>query len=757
MSKIVFSNPHGRPVEVAEADTTIVSDGPQGRVVAAQDPETGATMMRNLSTETYVPSDMPSEVEEEQGYYDAMNRIEDIEPNPPKRPLFTWRNLRLQQAISGERAVKGATSKAVGAPAVGSGAIKRFIRREMSVKTSIRETPQLMAMATVEDWVTYVENMRDNPIDMGAELSAGVSASQRIAVTKFVAEWEADPGHRALLQKALPGADANDLIARGQLVHALMVGRTPNPMAARGYGTFKYDKMFRLAFDIISTLPINMYNSYTLFNMPALEGEAAFREAVDRYVPLELSEVGMAIELRNKLAEYGPGYAQMAVADPSMSNEVYRLMQQIVNGYNIGDTSVVRSGLNALQDAPFYYMAAVSSDPKVFQASASNEKGLVGVGGIGKKVFNDKDTLYYNGLIFLKDFPKGLVDPIKGHLKNEAFDKINGDNIINKSFEVVRGPFDTTVKGVLRFGSKKNNEMYAEGASIKSTMKRKDKIDAAADMAEALGNPRGNPVERTYLADVRKDFDEVMSLAQKVANETGKPHKVVVLDIGWDEYAGQPEMAWFATPDLNAPTGNNVNWEEEGEIVEPQLNNPRGKPTGRGKFYTLQLHPKGQLSMKLKPTAASGQGDARHGGPPKGKDGSQNTWSKGLYKLLDEDIEKMNAKHRKNKKTRKDKFPKMGVMVTGGKLEKTNKWAPYRIKLPKSHFTVGRTPEGTQRIGLKGNKATPALTKAWQNFTDEYGMFVRKDTKSTEFRFIPSKKAADQGAYFQRVRQQQKR
>ena len=670
MSKIVFNNPHGRPVEVDEADTTIISDGPQGRVVAAQDPDTGSTMMRNLSTETYVPSDMPSEQEEEQQYYDAMNSIEDIEPNPPKRPLFTWRNLRLQQAISGERAVKGATSKAVGAPAVGSGAIKRFIRREMSVKTSIRETPQLMAMATVEDWVTYVENMRDNPIDMGAELSAGVSASQRIAVTKFVAEWEADPGHRALLQKALPGADANDLIARGQLVHALMVGRTPNPMAARGYGTFKYDKMFRLAFDIISTLPINMYNSYTLFNMPALEGEAAFREAVDRYVPLELSEVGMAIELRNKLAEYGPGYAQMAVADPSMSNEVYRLMQQIVNGYNIGDTSVVRSGLNALQDSPFYYMAAVSSDPKVFEASATGEKGLVGVGGIGKKVFNDDDSLYYNGLIFLKDFPKGLVDPIKGNLKNEAF---SGNNsIANKSFEVVRGPFDTTVQGVLKFGTKKNNEMYAKGASIKSTMKRKDKVDAAADMAEALGNPRG-------------------------------------------------------------------------------------KPTGRGKFYTLQLHPKGQLSMKLKPTTASGQGDARHGDPPKGKDGSQSTWSKGLYKLLDEDIEKMNAKHRKNKKTRSDKFPKMGVMVTGGKLKKTNKWAPYRIKLPKSHFTVGRTPEGTQRIGLKGNKATPALTKAWQNFTDEYGMFVRKDTKSTEFRFIPSKKAADQGAYFQRVRQQQKR
>ena len=195
-----------------------------------------------------------------------------------------------------------------------------------------------------------------------------------------------------------------------------------------------------------------------------------------------------------------------------------------------------------------------------------------------------RTTLYYNGLIFLKDFPKGLVDPIKGHLKNEAFDKNNGGNIINKSFEVVRGPFDTTVKGVLRFGSKKNNEMYAEGASIKSTMKRRDKIDAAADMAEALGvesNPGGHPAEvGVYLADVRKDSDEVMSRAQKVANETGKPHKVVDLDIGWDEYAGQPEMAWFATPDLKAqqPASNCKDAQcqaDRRKQVEPHTEEPK--------------------------------------------------------------------------------------------------------------------------------------------------------------------------------------
>ena len=667
MAKIVFNNPHGRPVEVDEADTTVVADGPNGRVVAAKDPMTGATMMRNLSTETYVPSDMPSEEEEQMMYDDAMNSIEDIEPNPPRRPLFNWKNLRLQQAISGEAAAGARRAGRAGERTFG--AAIRLMSERLPANQSIRDSPQIMMLATVEDWVTYVERMADSPIDMGAEFSASVSPSQRIAVTKFVAEWEQDVGHRNLLQKALPGTQPSDLVARGELVYSLMSNRGPNPMRARGYGSFKFDKMFRLAYDIISTMPINFYNSYTLFNLPALEGEAAFREAVDRYVPLDLSEVGMAIQMQQKLAEYGPGYAQIAVADPSMSNETYRLMQQVVNGYNIGDTAVVRSALNALQDAPFYYMAEVSADKSVFDAQNTAEKGVVGVSQLKKEQFDNHKDLYYNGLIFLKDFPQAALDPATGKLlANNQMPE--GVNIANRKFAVVRGPFDTEVQGVFQFGSDPNKKQsYIHGAKLENTKTRKEKIDAATEMAEALGNPRG-------------------------------------------------------------------------------------KPVGRGKFYTLELHPKTQLDMKLAVTTSSGQGDARHGRGPKGKEGSQNTWTKGLYKVLDADIEARNAKHRKDKKTRKDKFPKMGLMITGGKHKKTGGFAPYRIKLPKSHFAIGRTPDGAQSIGLQSGKASPAIKAAWERFTDEYGVFVRKDTKSTQFRFIPSKKAEHRGAYYDKLRRQ---
>ena len=668
MAKIVFNNPHGRPVEVDEADTTVVADGPNGRVLAAKDPMTGATMMRNLTTETYVPSDMPSEEEEQMMYDDAMNSIEDIEPNPPRRPLFNWKNLRLQQAISGEAAAGARRAGRVGERTFG--AAIRLMSERLPANQSIRDSPQIMMLATVEDWVTYVERMAESPIDMGAEFSANVSPSQRIAVTKFVAEWEQDVGHRNLLQKALPGMQPSDLVARGELVYSLMTNRGPNPMRARGYGSFKFDKMFRLAYDIISTMPINFYNSYTLFNLPALEGEAAFREAVDRYVPLELSEVGMAIQMQRKLAEYGPGYAQIAVADPSMSNETYRLMQQVVNGYNIGDTAVVRSALNALQDAPFYYMAEATASKSVFDAQNTAEKGVVGVSQLKKQLFEGHEDLFYNGLIFLKDFPQAALDPATGKLKKTADLTKANVNLVNQKFAVVRGPFDTEVQGVFQFGKDPNkNQSYIHGAKIESTKTRKEKIDAATEMAEALGNPRG-------------------------------------------------------------------------------------KPVGRGKFYTLELHPKTQLDMKLAVTTSSGQGDARHGRGPKGKEGSQNTWTKGLYKALDADIEARNAKHRKDKKTRKDKFPKMGLMITGGKHKKTGSFAPYRIKLPKSHFAIGRTPGGAQSIGLQSGKASPAIKAAWEKFTDEYGVFVRKDTKSTQFRFIPSKKAEHRGAYYDKLRRQ---
>ena len=82
----------------------------------------------------------------------------------------------------------------------------------------------------------------------------------------------------------------------------------------------------------------------------------------------------------------------------------------------------------------------------------------------------------------MKKFPQERVEQATG--------KINfNDDIKNQAFEVVRGPFDTTVQGVLKFGDKLDKVAYTHGAKLDKAKTRKEKIDAATEMAEALGNP----------------------------------------------------------------------------------------------------------------------------------------------------------------------------------------------------------------------------------------------------------------------------
>lgn len=743
---IIFHNPNdGSTKIVQENEATEISPG----VFAMVDPETGETMMGRKDNaipggiKAEMDQDEPLSLEddlEEQIASGSLNMIEDAGRNNPPARILTWRNLRLQSAIFGEKAVKLVT-----APKILSSSLTKLNKQQ-----SVRDSPQLMQLATSEDWAQYVRNMSRNPVDMGAELSTSVSASQKIAVTKFIAEWERDPGHTNLLKKSLPGANPNDVLFKGQIAYDLITGRGPNPLQAKGYGTFKYDKMFRLAYDIISTLPIRTYNSYTLFQLAADEGETAFREAVDRYVPLETSEVGLVMELERKLAEYGPGYAQVTIPDPVLAVEASKLMSTVVNSYRIGDTSTTRSALNHLMDSPFYYASPAAEAKNIFTAEGDADTKYKALAGFNKSKFKDQEknevSVLHNGLLYVVDFPQ---DNVGDNNKPKDLEKIT-----NKVYEVIRSPFDTTVVGTITWYGKKNeNFTYSHGSTLNKTKNLKERRDAVAGMADALRvkpNPSGDPEEEyVYLAHVLEDFDEVMSLAQEVANETGKPHKVVVRASFWDEGLGEPVMDWYATPDLDEPS--ETSWEEEGEIVEPQLNNPRGKPIGRGKFYYVQIHPKSQLLMKRKGTTSKGKGDVRHGSTPPKSAGSQNKWMKGLYKVLQDRIDAGNRKQGKGM-SKKQKFPDMAAAVTGGKHKKTGEWVPYLIKLPKSHFGMVRHPSGFQTVGLKKGKGDKELLEAWRKFTNEYGSLERKPSASIDFLFKPKAGEEYRGAYQDRHR-----
>lgn len=663
---ITFTNPHGGQVTVPREDATLIEKVGNEETYTAKDPASGTTLVVTLQSEEVEDDPMGMEEGFEQQLIDGnINMVEDAEgtefANPPKT-LFNWKNLRLQSAISGERASGARPVGRAAERSLGRGA--RFLMRQIPANVSIRDSPFLLQITTAEMWFSYIQNMADSPIDMGAELSATVSPSQKIAVAMFVKEWEQDPGQRTLLSRITPGAEPSEARAIGNMIFDIITGRGPSIARAAGYGSLNSDKMFKLAYDMLISLPINIYNTYTLFQLEADEGGQVFSDVTRSYVPLEMTEIGLVLELRDKLAQLGPAYANTVIGEPTLAAEAAALMQKAVSAYNSGDTVTVRSILNYLQDSPFYYKSPTAGAKTVFDAESGDISGV----NLGGKGGNKLKELAFNGLTYIKGFPKASIENSTGKIKTKSGEPTSWKN---QSYEVVKSPFDATVEGVLAFGDKADKISFTPGAKLSKQRTGNQKKDEASRMEDIL--------------------------------------------------AGR--------------------------------DNPRKSPKGRGKFLMLQVHPKAQLDMKMSATAASGQGDLRHGKPPKGKDGSQNAWMKGLYNVLQKRIDEKNAKQGRGK-SRKQKFPNMTVAVQGGKHKKTGKYAPYIIKLPKSHFKPKRLPSGETTIALNADSKDKELIKAWENFVAEYGVFIHKPSKGIHYRFIPSKKAEHRGAYYDKVRRQ---
>ena len=141
----------------------------------------------------------------------------------------------------------------------------------------------------------------------------------------------------------------------------------------------------------------------------------------------------------------------------------------------------------------------------------------------------------------------------------------------------------------------------------------------------------------------------------------------------------------------------------------------KGNPKGRGKFLFMEIHPKSQLTMKR------GSGEEKHG---QSKDTAK--WTKGLNKH----------------------FPGM-KLVQVGKLKATGEAAPFRIRLPISHFKpVTHPTKGYKTIGMK--KGDKGLQATWQKIVDTYGMPKMSPVKGTYYRFIVDK--TQRGSYYDGVR-----
>lgn len=547
----------------------------------------------------------------------------------------TWRNLRLQSAIDGERRVKG---KVLGR---GSQLVKKLSNLgglRLNQNTTVRPYPEILMTATAETWYDYVRNM--NPLDISAELSYEVSPQDQLSIYGFIKEWESDPSHRAFRRRVNPGADINSEFAKGQIAYDLMTAKAPDAMKGSDFSSHRYDKMFGLALDLLKSMRLNLYNYYTLNAMHNDEGDRVFMDFRSRYIPLGAAHVEMIQEMQENIAG-GKSYAFQTTTSQDQALEADMLMRKCVSAYQVGDTRTCRSILDVLMAHPFNYKPMSTKlalahhvgshdpdDPKKSMSVKFNQGEIfrVSSGGKGNPLGQDKFAKYLEGnMAFVsvsKDAGK-IMSEVKAGKLGKANDSKGAQLILHKSY------FDTTPVAVLE----------ADGSKW-----------AVTDYSAFLD-------KGTKTFEDKKQRDQRKQIQQAV----------------------------------------------------------KSNPVGRGKFLFLEVHPKSQLKMKR------GSGEEKHG---QSKDTSK--WTKGLNKH----------------------FP--GIkLVQVGKLKATGEDAPFRIRLPISHFKpVTHPTKGYKTIGMK--KGDKKLQATWQKIVDTYGMPKMASVKGTYYRFIVDK--AERGSYYDGVR-----
>ena len=659
---ITFTTNKGDTVAVAEEDTVEVERNPNYRVLQARVRGNPGEILTKVvynnpgGMDMFQQADVSQAVEdldELEGEHDPMMNSPEctcdwgqghVCPVHPGRALdphglnpggvgasvISWRNLRLAGAIMGEKktTLTGRGKQAVRKISNIGAALGR-----LNQNTSIRNHPEILMIATAEHWFDYIRNM--DAIDVGAELSAEVSPQEQLSIYHFLKEWEMDPTHRAFRNRVTVGADIDSELAKGQIVYDILTSSGPDPLKSNDYANHRYDKMFRLGMDILSSIRLNTYNYYTLNRMHVQEGDRVFMDFRSRYIALGADEVSMVKEMESNVA-HGKSYAFRTTSDENQALEADELMRKAVSSYQVGDTRTTRSILDVLRAAPYSYSplheritgSHVAGGDKNVKFERGEKFHVKANLGKGTSPVPDKYTDGNMMWVIVHDDGGGTpINANKGELQN-ADKNQKAVLIVIKSF------FDDTRVGIIKVVNKKWTF-----------------LDYSDD----------------FLKPGQKTFDD--------SKNRSKHRKL-------------------------------------SDAVKTK-NNPKAK--GRGKFLFLEIHPKSQLTMKR------GTGEQKHG-----KSTNTAKWTKGLNKV----------------------FPGT-QLIQVGKHKKTGEEAPYRIRLPISHFKgVTHPTEGYRTIGMK--KGDSKLKAAWQKILDTYGMPKHSPTKGTYYRFTIDKSI--RGPYYDDVR-----
>lgn len=345
-----FTRTNGEIISVNSNDVSVVESNAKYTVYGAKHNPSGEQLLSveykggEIIDEAGMGGDMGETIEELD-----VDQVTESLPNPPKgSKTFDWRNLRLQSAIDGEHVVTSSLKQVVSRTfrvAEFRGSFK------VDPKQSIRDSPMLF-LVSAKDWYNYINRMET--IDIGAEFAAGVSHAQRASIALFATEWENDPGHAQLNSRLLPGADQSDAVAKAQIAYDVLT-KGHEILGKRGYGQNNNDRMFKLCFDILQSLPVKQYNFYTLYQVHPDEGDEIYREFKSRYVPLDTTETEMVNEMMIALETEGDGYAFRTTRNESLALNAAKLMKTAVASYEIGDTVTTRTVLMTLSASPYNY------------------------------------------------------------------------------------------------------------------------------------------------------------------------------------------------------------------------------------------------------------------------------------------------------------------------------------------------------------------------------------------------------------------
>ena len=266
--------------------------------------------------------------------------------NPRITSLFTtqrsWRVLRLPGGRAGEE---------------GPGGLRGFANFMLQIipgwrGQTIRDSP-FRQMVTARMWQQYINNME--PIDDALELQAPYSPEELLSLRMFCEEWVNDPGHVRFTRRLAnhPSTNASDAVLKGNMVYDLCTGQIQLRTSRGGRGDGNIP--IRMAHDILTSIPFQEYNFYTLNSVHPQEGAAVYEGFLNRYIRLSSTEVAMTEEIEQGIRAAGRGYATMSTNITGDPIEAFALMQQTVEAMELGDTVSVRAHLNALLSPPYNY------------------------------------------------------------------------------------------------------------------------------------------------------------------------------------------------------------------------------------------------------------------------------------------------------------------------------------------------------------------------------------------------------------------